>query len=131
MRASSRVRWLTFQRPLIREVEDALALYQPLHRDVRAERAAHECRELFRVAKRRQGVEMLAAVIGRQGAHLCAAKAVRLFQYCVEHRGEIAGRGIDDLEDFGRRRLLLARLAQFGGQPRDRLVRCLGGCARR
>ena len=86
-----RVRWLTFQRPLIREVEDALTLYQPLHRDVGAERAAHEFCKLFRVAKRRQGVEML-AVIGRQGTHLCAAKSVRLFQDRVEHRPKITGR---------------------------------------
>jgi hypothetical protein len=35
---------------------------------------------------------------------------MRLFQYRIEHRREIAGRGADDLQDFGGRSLLLARL---------------------
>jgi hypothetical protein len=71
------------------------------------------------------------AVIKLEAPVSGTAKRVRLFQYCVEHRREIAERAIDDLEDFGRGRLLVASLAQFGGQPRDRLVGCLGGRARR
>jgi hypothetical protein len=38
------------------------------------------------------------------------AKAHRLFQYRVEHRGEVAGRRVDDLQDLGGRRLSLQRL---------------------
>ena len=36
-------------------------------------------------------------------------KRVRLFQHRVEHRREVAGRGIDDLQHFGGRGLLLQR----------------------
>jgi hypothetical protein len=57
-----------------------------------------------------------------------AAKVMRLFQYCVEHRGEVAGRGVDDLQYFGGCRLLLQCLARLGQEPRvlhrnDRLRR--------
>jgi putative transposase len=38
------------------------------------------------------------------------AEGVRFLQDRVEHRREVAGRAVDDFEDFGRRRLLLARL---------------------
>jgi len=37
---------------------------------------------------------------------------MRLFQDHVEHRGEIAGRGIDDTQHLGGRGLLLQGLAQ-------------------
>jgi hypothetical protein len=47
-----------------------------------------------------------------------AAEAVRLFQYRVEHRREVAGRGVDDLQHLGGRGLLLQRLARLGQQPR-------------
>ena len=55
-------------------------------------------------------------------------KTVRLFQDSVEHRGEIAGRGIDDLEYLGGRGLLLQSLVRLGQEPRilhrdDRLRR--------
>ena len=46
------------------------------------------------------------------------AKSVRLLQYRVEHRGEVARRGIDDLQDLGGRGLLLQGLACLGDQPR-------------
>ena len=42
-------------------------------------------------------------------------EAVRLFQYRVEHRREVAGRGIDDLQHLGGRGLLLQRLVALGG----------------
>jgi hypothetical protein len=35
---------------------------------------------------------------------------VRLFEHRVEHRREVAGRGVDDLQDLGRGDLLLQRL---------------------
>src|SRR5215831_5823595 len=43
---------------------------------------------------------------------------MRLIQYCIEHRGEIAGRGVDDLQYLGRRGLLLQRVAGLGQEPR-------------
>src|SRR5215813_11077333 len=43
-----------------------------------------------------------------------AAQHVRLLKDGVEHRGEIAGRGVDDAEDFCRRDLLSKRLVTFG-----------------
>ena len=53
---------------------------------------------------------------------------MRLLQHRVEHRREVAGRGIDDPQHLGGRGLLLQRLARLGDQPRvlhrdDRLRR--------
>ena len=41
-------------------------------------------------------------------------EGVRLFQNCVEHGGEVAGRGIDDLQDLSGRGLPLERLVSLG-----------------
>ena len=46
------------------------------------------------------------------------AQPHRLFQHRIEHRRQIAGRGIDHLQHLGGRGLLLQRLALFGDQPR-------------
>jgi len=46
-----------------------------------------------------------------------APQGVRLFQDRIEHRREIAGRGIDDLQYLGGRGLLLQRLARLGQEP--------------
>ena len=40
-----------------------------------------------------------------------------LFEHRVEHRREVAGRGVDDLQHLGGRGLLLQRLARLGQQP--------------
>ena len=53
---------------------------------------------------------------------------MRLIKDCIEHRREIAGRGIDDPQHIGGRGLLLQRLARLGQEPRvfhrnDRLRR--------
>jgi len=66
-------------------------------------------------------------VIGQERAEACSAQPHRTFKQCVEHRNQITGRGIDDLQYLGRRGLLLKRLAQLGQEPRildgdDRLV---------
>ena len=50
-----------------------------------------------------------------------------LLQHRVEHRREVARRGIDDLQYLGSRSLLVQRLARLGQEPRilhrdDRLV---------
>ena len=46
------------------------------------------------------------------------AQSHRLFQHRVEHRRQIAGRGVDHLQHLGGRGLLLQRLALLGQQPR-------------
>ena len=56
------------------------------------------------------------------------AQPRRSLDHCLEHRREIAGRGIDDAQHLGRRGLLLQRLARLGDEPRvldrdDRLRR--------
>jgi len=38
---------------------------------------------------------------------------MRLFQYCFEHRGKIAGRRIDDLQHLGQRGLAGQRFVAF------------------
>src|SRR5262249_19302040 len=68
------------------------------------------------------------AIIESQAPHGSVAQAVRLLQYRVEDRDEIAGRGIDDLQHLRGRGLLLQCLARLGQQPRvfhcnDRLRR--------
>src|SRR6266496_633400 len=60
----------------------------------------------------------LLAVIGHQGTVRGSTEGVRLLQYRVEHRGGIAGRGIDDLEDLCGRSLLFQCLADLGNEPR-------------
>ena len=47
-----------------------------------------------------------------------AAKTVRLLQDRIEHRREIAGRGVDDLQHLRGRGLLLQCLTLLGQQPR-------------
>src|SRR5215469_9517045 len=51
-------------------------------------------------------------VIGPKNAKPGVAQSCRLFEHRVEHRREIAGRGVDDLKDLGRRGLACA----CGGQ---------------
>ena len=55
-------------------------------------------------------------------------KPHRLFQHRVEHRRQIAGRGVDHLQHLGGRGLLFQRLALLGHQPRvlDRDHRLIG-----
>src|SRR6516164_10750765 len=60
----------------------------------------------------------LLAVIGEHDAERGLAQPHRLFQHCVEHRREITGRRIDDLQYLGGRSLLFERLARLGQQPR-------------
>src|SRR6516165_102862 len=55
------------------------------------------------------------AIVSQQDAVFGTAEAVRFFQYRIEDRREIAGRGVDNLQEFG-----------DGGLPRQSLV-ALGG----
>ena len=56
----------------------------------------------------------LPAVTGRQKPELRLAEPHRPFEYCVEYRREIAGRGVDDLQDLVGRSLLLQKLVAIG-----------------
>jgi len=60
----------------------------------------------------------LLAVVGHQRAKCGAAQRHRLVEHRVEHRREIAGRRVDDLQHLGGRGLLLQRLARFVDEPR-------------
>ena len=53
-----------------------------------------------------------------KGAELRLAQPDRLFEHRLEHRREIAGRGVDHLQHLGGRGLLLQRLLLLGQQPR-------------
>src|SRR5215470_932456 len=48
----------------------------------------------------------------------CLAPRHRLFEHGIEHRGEVAGRGVDDLQHLGGCGLLCQGLARLGQQPR-------------
>src|SRR5215831_2547577 len=58
-------------------------------------------------------MEML-SIIGFEITKSRGAQTHRLFQYRIEHRGEIAGRGIDDAQHLGDRRLLRKKLVTVG-----------------
>src|SRR6516225_6517791 len=58
------------------------------------------------------------AVIGKHVTVSRLAEPDRSLEHRVEDRGEVAGRGIDDLQYLGGRGLLLQGLARFGDQPR-------------
>jgi len=57
-------------------------------------------------------------IIGHQSAKRRLAQCMSFFEDRLEHRPEIAGRGVDDTQHFGRGGLLLQRLASFGNEPR-------------
>src|SRR5262245_65154509 len=58
------------------------------------------------------------AVIGEHVTVSRLAEPDRSLEHRVEHRCEVAGRGIDDLQYLGGRGLLLQRLARLGQEPR-------------
>jgi hypothetical protein len=68
------------------------------------------------------------AVIGEQHSERRFAEARRLIEHRVEHRSQVAGGAVDDLQHLGGRGLLLQRLARLGDQPRvldrDHRLRC-------
>ena len=71
-----------------------------------ADPAAQLLGEVVREALHRDTANDL-AVEQIQGAARRAAVGARLFQYRLEDRPELTGRGIDDLQYLGRRGLLL------------------------
>ena len=64
-----------------------------------------------------QRMQML-AIVAAQHPKRCPTQPHRLFQHRVEHRRQIAGRGIDHLQHLSGRGLLLQRLPLLGDQPR-------------
>ena len=74
-------------------------------------------RERGRHAARRHGMETL-AVVGVEHSERRLAQPHRLFQHRIEHRRQIARRGVDHLQHLGGRGLLLQCLPLFGDQPR-------------
>ena len=58
------------------------------------------------------------AVIELKSGMVDAANALRLVEDRIEHRREVAGRGIDDLQHLGGRGLLLQGFARLGDEPR-------------
>src|SRR5271166_6427291 len=58
------------------------------------------------------------AIVELQAPVSSAAQGMRLFQYHVEDWGEIAGRGVDDLQHLGSRGLLLQCLARLVDESR-------------
>src|SRR5215469_14432185 len=68
------------------------------------------------------------AVIGKHVTVSRLAEPDRSLEHRFEDRGEVAGRGVDDLQDLGSGGLLLQGFARFGQEPRvfhcnDRLRR--------
>ena len=63
------------------------------------------------------GMEAL-AIKGRQESEIGLAQPHGLFQHRIEHRRQIAGVGVDDLQHLGCRGLLFQRLLRFSDQPR-------------
>jgi hypothetical protein len=76
--------------------------------------ARHELGVTAGDAAQRRGVKSL-PVIGAKDAEIPLAQPRRPFEHGVEHRGEIAGRAVDDLQHLGRGALLCQRLLQLGG----------------
>src|SRR5215472_18828724 len=58
------------------------------------------------------------AVLKKQASVVGAAEAVCLFEDRIEDWGEIAGRGVDDLQHLGSSGLLLQRFAGLSQEPR-------------
>src|SRR5207248_11459323 len=56
-------------------------------------------------------------VISTKDAGIGLTEAGRLFEHRLEHRRQVARRGVDDPQHLGGRGLLFQRLARFGDQP--------------
>src|SRR5215472_14062770 len=67
-------------------------------------------------AARRRAQDL--AFISPQDAERGLAQVQRLVQHRVEHRSEVAGRAVDDLQNLSGRGLLLQGLARLGDQSR-------------
>src|SRR5215831_8487092 len=113
----------------ISDMEEPFTAGQLLQRIARDNRepATQNVDERFPMAASGSSAKIL-TIEGHQRAVSGVAEAVCLLQDCVEHRGEIAGRGIDDLQYLGGGGLLFQCLARLGQESRvfhrnDRLRR--------
>src|SRR5262249_43220405 len=69
-----------------------------------------------RVITDRSEVKQL-AVVGTKHSVRSTAQAYSLFDHRIEHWLEVAGRGVDDLQDLGSRGLLFQGFTRLGDQP--------------
>src|SRR5215472_1599882 len=100
-------------------MDDALSAHNPLQRRSRAATLAQQF-DKFRCETPRCGEASARSIDEPKRALDRTAEPDRLVQHGLKYRCEIARRAVDDLEDLGRGRLLVARLAQLGGQPSNR-----------
>src|SRR5262249_12226298 len=103
----------------VRDLGETRARQNRARRVVRSrlEALAQLVRKLLRYPVHGDRAEPL-AVVKPQAAISDMTAAVRLLQDRVEHRRELAGRGVDDLQDRGGRGLLLQGLARLADEPR-------------
>src|SRR6516164_1767647 len=95
-----------------------LAARQPLaKRAVGWQAFACECGVFFRETTRGDRWHTL-AIIKTERTECGPAQYVCFFQYRLEHRGKLSGRGIDDLQYLSSRGLLLQGLARLSDQSR-------------
>ncbi len=77
---------------------------------------AHELGQRSRHVMDRDSMEVL-TIIRPQTTECGLAKTDGLVEHRIEHRREVAGRAVDDLQHLGGRGLLLQGLARLGEQP--------------
>src|SRR6516165_9324204 len=70
-----------------------------------------------RYSSKRDSAQLL-AFGNKELAELCPAQSHCFFEHSIEHRREVAGRGIDDPENLRGRGLLFERLARLGDEAR-------------
>ena len=101
------------------DLEQVLAPHHPLQHRIGAALAmfAQERHEIGRKAAR-GGHTAALALEGPQNAPDTATKADRLLQHCIEHRGQVAGRAVDDTQDVSGCGLLFQGFARLAQQPR-------------
>src|SRR5215471_3498104 len=95
-----------------------LPALQPSERGNKIRRATlpSERRIFLRISAGGDGTQLL-AVTQYQGSQARTANRMSLLQYHIEHRREVARRGVDDPQYLGSRGLLLQCLARLGDQP--------------
>src|ERR1700722_105282 len=75
------------------DLTETLPVYQLLCKGIEGQRTPHQRRELFRETMCRHRMKM-AVFVEHQVPDCRTAKAVRLVENCIEHRGKNAGGGI-------------------------------------
>src|SRR5207248_2210956 len=114
-----RLRYSALNGPDVGDVEQPFAAQEPLIGSASGVRLrlAYQVHKPFRQTSCRNSPEVL-AIIDRQRPLRRTTENVRLLQNRIEYGREIAGRRIDQSQDFGGRSLLLQSLARLGDQAR-------------